>query len=136
MNNTQYLEKPARPASDQIMHNKSNDILNRSSIKSDIDQIMQLSEKSKNDKITYRSTEAHPDNLDYPGSSTNYRTNSSALSMETPLNNRYSEIFQLQQNVNDQLRSQLPWSYTNNLNLQPTLETRAYPEIPKPDYYG
>ncbi|XP_069966966.1 uncharacterized protein [Bactrocera oleae] len=95
---------------------------------------------------SYRHADSHPDRLDYPA--TNSRPISPIspilpleqvqhLSTETPLNSRYSSVEQSNSRLNAELRSQLPWSYTNMLGkpqvpLKP--QKQIYPEIPKPDY--
>ncbi|CAD7004914.1 unnamed protein product [Ceratitis capitata] len=96
--------------------------------------------------VTYRNTDTHPDRLDYPAVRTRPISPElpmeqvSQLSVETPLNSRYSIIDGSQQpnaRVNAELRSQLPWSYTNILgNPQVPLKPQRpiYPDIPKPDY--
>lgn len=63
------------------------------------------------------------------------------LSPITPLNNRYSasnESFQYpiqNQKVSEELRGQLPWSYTSfPLPVPKKPLMQVYPEIPAPDY--
>uniref|UniRef100_A0A0K8U2I8 Uncharacterized protein n=1 Tax=Bactrocera latifrons TaxID=174628 RepID=A0A0K8U2I8_BACLA len=97
----------------------------------------------ENKNISYRHADSHPDRLDYP--TTNSRPISPVLpleqaqhlSTETPLNSRYSNVEQSNARLNAELRSQLPWSYTNMIGkpqvpLKP--QKQIYPEIPKPDY--
>lgn len=90
--------------------------------------------------ITYRNTETHPDRLNYPlqRNTSQYQQELSPIS---PLNNRYSttnESFQFpmqNQRVSEELRGQLPWSYTS---MPPPVPKKpqmpVYPEIPAPDY--
>lgn len=102
--------------------------------------------KTVGNNISYRNTDTHPDRLDYPAA--NSKPISPILSLEqvqhlsteTPLNSRYSSLdvsLQSNSHVNAELRSQLPWSYTNIIGkLQVPLkpQKQIYPEIPRPDY--
>lgn len=89
---------------------------------------------------TYRNTETHPDRLNYPlqRNTSQYHQELSPIS---PLNNRYSttnESFQFpmqNQRVSEELRGQLPWSYTSMPPPVPKKpQLQVYPEIPTPDY--
>lgn len=94
---------------------------------------------------TYRNTETHPDRLNYPSQQQQSPRPLSPYQQElspiSPLNNRYStanDSFQFQvpnQRVSEELRGQLPWSYTSMpppIPKKPQLQ--VYPEIPTPDY--
>ncbi|EDX08969.1 uncharacterized protein LOC6736514 [Drosophila simulans] len=95
---------------------------------------------------TYRTTEAHPDHLNYPPSEPQTpRAPSPAvqqLAVTSPLNNRYSEIYPAPVNprVSEELRNQMPWSYTSMVTKppppprKPQLQVQIYPQIPEPDY--
>ncbi|XP_036338378.1 uncharacterized protein LOC118748150 [Rhagoletis pomonella] len=103
-------------------------------------------EKPSQSNITYRNTDTHPDRLDYPGTKSGPVSPISPpgeiqqLSIETPLNSRYTnaDVSQLSNHrVTAELRSQLPWSYTNmlgNPQVPPKPQKPQYPEIPVPDY--
>ncbi|XP_023309405.1 uncharacterized protein LOC111691016 [Lucilia cuprina] len=89
---------------------------------------------------TYRNTESHPDRLNYPlqRNTSQYQQELSPIS---PLNNRYSTTndsfqFSMQnQRVSEELRGQLPWSYTSMPPPVPKkTQMHVYPEIPAPDY--
>lgn len=111
------------------------------SIQNDSEQL-----KTVDNNGSYRNTDTHPDRLDYPATSSRPISPSlpleqvQHLSIETPLNSRYSNVdvsMQPNSRVNAELRSQLPWSYTSMLGkpqvpLKP--QKQVYPEIPKPDY--
>ncbi|XP_053955563.1 uncharacterized protein LOC128861450 [Anastrepha ludens] len=102
--------------------------------------------KSIQNNTTYRNADAHPDRLDYPSTKADPIPPTLPLeqvqhfSTETPLNSRYtnSEASQLSnQRVTAELRSQLPWSYTNilgNPQVPPKPQKPLYPDIPQPDY--
>lgn len=89
---------------------------------------------------TYHNTETHQERLNYPlqQNTSQYQQELSSIS---PLNNRYSttnESFQFpmqNQRVSEELRGQLPWSYTS---MPPPIpkkpQMQVYPEIPTPDY--
>ncbi|EDW78836.1 uncharacterized protein Dwil_GK12662 [Drosophila willistoni] len=97
---------------------------------------------------TYRHTEAHPDRLNYPPSEPpTPRAPSPAvqqLAVTSPLNNRYSEIYPTappaNPRVSEELRNQMPWSYTSMTAKppppprKPQLQVQIYPQIPEPDY--
>ncbi|XP_016966676.1 uncharacterized protein LOC108035521 [Drosophila biarmipes] len=95
---------------------------------------------------TYRTTEAHPDRLNYPPSEPQTpRSPSPAvqqLAVTSPLNNRYSEMYPAPVNprVSEELRNQMPWSYTSMVTKppppprKPQLQVQIYPQIPEPDY--
>lgn len=96
---------------------------------------------------TYRTTEAHPDRLNYPPAETpSPRAPSPAvqqLAVTSPLNNRYSEIYPAppaNPRVSEELRNQMPWSYTSMITKppppprKPQLQVQIYPHIPEPDY--
>ncbi|KAH8296717.1 hypothetical protein KR054_010216, partial [Drosophila jambulina] len=95
---------------------------------------------------TYRTTEAHPDRLNYPPSEpATPRSPSPAvqqLAVTSPLNNRYSEMYPAPANprVSEELRNQMPWSYTSMITKppppprKPQLQVQIYPQIPEPDY--
>ncbi|XP_017096400.2 uncharacterized protein [Drosophila bipectinata] len=96
---------------------------------------------------TYRTTEAHPDRLNYPpAESPAPRAPSPAvqqLAVTSPLNNRYSEIYPAppaNPRVSEELRNQMPWSYTSMITKppppprKPQLQVQIYPQIPEPDY--
>ncbi|XP_017011715.2 uncharacterized protein [Drosophila takahashii] len=95
---------------------------------------------------TYRTTEAHPDRLNYPPSEPSTpRAPSPAvqqLAVTSPLNNRYSEMYPAPVNprVSEELRNQMPWSYTSMVTKppppprKPQLQVQIYPQIPEPDY--
>ncbi|XP_017058072.1 uncharacterized protein LOC108099207 [Drosophila ficusphila] len=95
---------------------------------------------------TYRTTEAHPDRLNYPPSEPpTPRSPSPAvqqLAVTSPLNNRYSEMYPAPVNprVSEELRNQMPWSYTSMVTKppppprKPQLQVQIYPQIPEPDY--
>ncbi|XP_055911521.1 uncharacterized protein LOC129945691 [Eupeodes corollae] len=110
---------------------------------------------------TYQISDAHPEKLDYPAPAPNrYSTQTSQtrsvtpeLSAISPLNLRYSTVdgaslFPNQPHVSQELRGQLPWSYTNIMN-DPIAQKRIqahlppdeskdnhedFPPIPVPDY--
>lgn len=107
---------------------------------------------------TYQISDAHPENLDYPPNrystpTSQTRSVTPELSPISPLNLRYSTadgatLFPNQPHVSQELRSQLPWSYTNIMN-DPIAQKRIqahlppdekdeneknYPPIPEPDY--
>lgn len=89
---------------------------------------------------TYRNADTHPDRLNY----TTQRQTSQyqqELSPISPLNSRYSTTndnfqFPMQnQRVSEELRGQLPWSYTSMPPPVPKKpQLKVYPEIPTPDY--
>lgn len=89
---------------------------------------------------TYRNADTHPDRLNY----TTQRQTSQyqqELSPISPLNSRYStnnDSFQFpmqNQRVSEELRGQLPWSYTSMPPPVPKKpQMKVYPEIPAPDY--
>ncbi|XP_016991709.1 uncharacterized protein LOC108053527 [Drosophila rhopaloa] len=95
---------------------------------------------------TYRTTEAHPDRLNYPPSEPpTPRAPSPAvqqLAVTSPLNTRYSEMYPAPVNprVSEELRNQMPWSYTSMVTKppppprKPNLQVQIYPQIPEPDY--
>ncbi|XP_017071647.1 uncharacterized protein LOC108108203 [Drosophila eugracilis] len=95
---------------------------------------------------TYRTTEAHPDHLNYPPSEPpTPRSPSPAvqqLAVNSPLNNRYSDMYPPPANprVSEELRNQMPWSYTSMVTKppppprKPQLQVQIYPQIPEPDY--
>lgn len=116
---------------------------------------------SINEQVTYRNTETHPDRLNYPTQQQQQqpplpqsqppqlqlqvqppKTSPSheQLSPISPLNLRYSTSSpgpQSQQNqrVSEELRGQLPWSYTSIPPPTPKKpQMQVYPEIPEPDY--
>ncbi|XP_001354285.4 uncharacterized protein LOC6599502 [Drosophila persimilis] len=96
---------------------------------------------------TYRTTEAHPDRLNYPPvESPLARAPSPAvqqLAVNSALNNRYSEMYPTppaNPRVSEELRNQMPWSYTSMVTKppppprKPQLQVQIYPQIPEPDY--
>ncbi|XP_022232865.1 uncharacterized protein LOC111081182 [Drosophila obscura] len=96
---------------------------------------------------TYRTTEAHPDRLNYPPvESPLPRAPSPAvqqLAVNSALNNRYSEMYPsppANPRVSEELRNQMPWSYTSMVTKppppprKPQLQVQIYPQIPEPDY--
>ncbi|XP_055845646.1 uncharacterized protein LOC129911761 [Episyrphus balteatus] len=107
---------------------------------------------------TYQISDAHPENLDYPPNrlstpSSHKRSVTPELSAISPLNLRYSTVdgaslFPNQPHVSQELRGQLPWSYTNIMNdpiaqkkihshLTPPADDdsdKDFPPIPVPDY--
>ncbi|SPP87155.1 uncharacterized protein LOC117589120 [Drosophila guanche] len=96
---------------------------------------------------TYRTTEAHPDRLNYPPVESSLpRAASPAvqqLAVNSALNNRYSEMYPAQPanpRVSEELRNQMPWSYTSMVTKppppprKPQLQVQIYPQIPEPDY--
>lgn len=93
------------------------------------------SEQTANE-ITYRNTESHPDKLNYPNAAvppSPYQQ----LSPISPLNTRYSVMGDPagNQRVSEELRSQLPWSYTSMPPPVPKKPQKpVYPDIPNPDY--
>ncbi|XP_013115162.1 uncharacterized protein LOC106092783 [Stomoxys calcitrans] len=106
-----------------------------------------------NEPVTYRNTESHPDRLNYPTQQQPktqlYPTPQlpktpvyhEELSTISPLNSRYanSESFspqpQQNQRISEELRGQLPWSYTSIPPPTPKKpQMHVYPEIPEPDY--
>ncbi|KAM7358501.1 uncharacterized protein ACRADG_003452 isoform 1-T8 [Cochliomyia hominivorax] len=99
-----------------------------------------VSQANSEVSVTYRNTETHPDRLNYPlqRNTSQYQQELSPIS---PLNNRYSttnESFQFpmqNQRVSEELRGQLPWSYTSMPPPVPKKpQMQVYPEIPTPDY--
>ncbi|XP_037954978.1 uncharacterized protein LOC119684912 [Teleopsis dalmanni] len=91
-----------------------------------------------NNNTTYRQTTSHPDVLDYPPQPlADHRASPVELSPTSPLNDRYSQPPSFSnksqpQRVSAELRSQLPWSYTN-MAAKPQ-PPRKPPTIPEPDY--
>ncbi|XP_064539795.1 uncharacterized protein LOC135429431 [Drosophila montana] len=94
---------------------------------------------------TYRNTNAHPDQLNYPPSEpATPRSLSPAaqqLATGSALNSRYSEIYPAQPSnprFSEELRNQMPWSYTSVINKPPPPprkpQVQIYPQIPEPDY--
>ena len=89
---------------------------------------------------TYRNADTHPDRLNYTiqRQTSQYQQELSPIS---PLNSRYSttnDSFQFpmqNQRVSEELRGQLPWSYTSMPPPVPKKpQLKVYPEIPTPDY--
>ncbi|XP_061393286.1 uncharacterized protein LOC133328754 [Musca vetustissima] len=118
---------------------------------------------SVNEQMTYRNTETHPDRLNYPTQQQQQSqpppqpqtqlpplqlqppktpVNHEQLSPISPLNLRYSVVgdnyspqSQQNQRVSEELRGQLPWSYTSIPPPTPKKpQMQVYPEIPEPDY--
>ncbi|XP_073839300.1 uncharacterized protein isoform X2 [Musca autumnalis] len=119
---------------------------------------------SVNEQVTYRNTETHPDRLNYPPQPPQSQPQAQAqtqppqlqlqlqppktpvhheqLSPISPLNLRYSMAGdyyspqpQQNQRVSEELRGQLPWSYTSIPPPTPKKpQMQVYPEIPEPDY--
>ncbi|KAH8405289.1 hypothetical protein KR222_001977 [Zaprionus bogoriensis] len=96
---------------------------------------------------SYRTTNAHPDQLNYPPSEpTSPRVASPAvqqLATTSALNSRYSEMYPAQPanpRVSEELRNQMPWSYTGMITKppppprKPQQQVQIYPQIPEPDY--
>ncbi|XP_034481421.1 uncharacterized protein LOC117787084 [Drosophila innubila] len=98
---------------------------------------------------TYRTTDAHPDQLNYPPTDpTSPRPTSPAvqqLASGSALNSRYSEMYPAQPSnsrvsSNQELRNQMPWSYTSMITKppppprKPQQQVQIYPQIPEPDY--
>ncbi|EDW04402.1 GH22441 [Drosophila grimshawi] len=97
---------------------------------------------------TYRTTDAHPDQLNYPAtepSSPRAPMSPAAQQMATgsALNSRYSEIYPAQPanpRFSEELRNQMPWSYTSMITKppppprKPQQQVQIYPQIPEPDY--
>ena len=91
---------------------------------------------------TYRNTDTHPDRLDYPVQPTTAEIRNateSEISPTSPLNQRYStpdgpQYPNPQQRVSYELRSQLPWSYTNSMSKPGQSPEDLYPTLPVPDY--
>lgn len=110
---------------------------------------------SINEQVTYRNTETHPDRLNYPVQQQQQQQQplqlqvppkprtpmyQEELSPISPLNSRYSvDSFspqpQQNQRISEELRGQLPWSYTSIPPPTPKKpQMQVYPEIPEPDY--
>ncbi|EDW17732.1 uncharacterized protein LOC6581528 [Drosophila mojavensis] len=99
---------------------------------------------------TYRNTDAHPDQLNYPASdsttprpATPLSPAAQQLASSSALNSRYSEIYPMQPTnprISEELRNQMPWSYTNMITKppppprKPQQQVQIYPQIPEPDY--
>ncbi|XP_030372472.1 uncharacterized protein LOC115622611 [Scaptodrosophila lebanonensis] len=99
---------------------------------------------------TYRTTDAHPDSLNYPPVEpvSPQRANSPAaqqLAATSTLNSRYADAYSLPQQqpnprVSAELRNQMPWSYTSMITKppppprKPQQQVQIYPQIPEPDY--
>lgn len=97
---------------------------------------------------SYRNTDAHPDQLNYPANAEplSPRPTSPAvqqLATASALNSRYSEIYPAQPanpRVSEELRNQMPWSYTSMITKppppprKPQQQVQIYPQIPEPDY--
>lgn len=95
--------------------------------------------QGNNEPTTYRNTETHPDKLNYPAQQQPQSPKSpfqQELSVVSPLNNRYSTNNAPQNpRVSEELRGQLPWSYTSMPPPVPKKpQLQVYPEIPAPDY--
>lgn len=100
------------------------------------------------DITTYRTTDAHPDQLNYPANAEpiSARPTSPAvqqLATASALNSRYSELYPAQPanpRVSEELRNQMPWSYTSMITKppppprKPQQQVQIYPQIPEPDY--
>uniref|UniRef100_A0A1L8EIE5 Uncharacterized protein n=2 Tax=Haematobia irritans TaxID=7368 RepID=A0A1L8EIE5_HAEIR len=106
-----------------------------------------------NEQVTYRNTETHPDRLNYPQQQQQQQPKTplypptpsrspsyhEELSPISPLNSRYNDGFsplpQQNQRISEELRGQLPWSYTSIPPPTPKKpQMPVYPEIPEPDY--
>ncbi|KAM8709194.1 hypothetical protein ACLKA7_016066 [Drosophila subpalustris] len=112
-------------------------------------QQQKFSPQPQPDISTYRTTDAHPDQLNYPPTDpTSPRPTSPAvqqLASGSALNSRYSEIYPAQPSSsrvssNQELRNQMPWSYTSMITKppppprKPQQQVQIYPQIPEPDY--
>ncbi|XP_062128960.1 uncharacterized protein LOC133840851 [Drosophila sulfurigaster albostrigata] len=98
---------------------------------------------------TYRNTDAHPDQLNYPvADPTSPRLSPTSPAVQqlahgSTLNSRYSEMYPAPQSnprVSEELRNQMPWSYTSMITKppppprKPQQQVQIYPQIPEPDY--
>lgn len=105
---------------------------------------------AQQDNSTYRNTDAHPDQLNYPATdptsprpATPLSPAAQQLASTSALNSRYAEIYPVQPTnprISEELRNQMPWSYTNMITKppppprKPQQQVQIYPQIPEPDY--
>lgn len=141
--------EPAEPYPMPVLRHPSNDTNSRVSVPK--------SPTTPGEASTYQISDAHPEKLDYPPNRysavpSQTRSITPELSAISPLNLRYSTadgstLFPNQPHITQELRGQLPWSYTNIMNdliaqkrIQSHLpqneenEDENYPPIPVPDY--
>ncbi|KAH8302880.1 hypothetical protein KR044_011567 [Drosophila immigrans] len=107
-------------------------------------QQQQLSPAPQPDANTYRTTNAHPDQLNYPAAGASPTSPAvQQLATSSALNSRYSEIYPAPPSnprVSEELRNQMPWSYTSMITKppppprKPQQQVQIYPQIPEPDY--
>lgn len=113
-------------------------------------QQQQPQSPAQQDISTYRNTDAHPDQLNYPATDPTTPRSVSPMSPAvqqlaagSALNSRYSEIYPVQPTnprISEELRNQMPWSYTSMITKppppprKPQQQVQIYPQIPEPDY--